>query len=93
MAIRRPVPLVRLVDASPEILDGVLLFHCPVHEGCTEVLVRIAPHPSGIPCWSRTGESFADLTLSPSIKVVQPSECGWHGYIRNGLFETCSDSG
>lgn len=32
--------------------------------------------------WQRTGESFKNLTLSPSVDA---SELGhWHGFIRNG---------
>lgn len=39
--------------------------------------------------WTVTGGSFDDvttLTLSPSIAK---SCCGWHGYLRNGVFEEC----
>jgi hypothetical protein len=39
--------------------------------------------------WTATAGSFADvttLTLSPSILK---SCCGWHGYLRNGVFESC----
>lgn len=30
--------------------------------------------------WTRTGETFAELTLAPSINY----EGHWHGFIRNG---------
>ncbi len=44
-------------------------------------------------CWERVGESFATMTLSPSIRVLGgPDNCEWHGFIRSGLFETCPDS-
>jgi hypothetical protein len=39
--------------------------------------------------WTATSGSFEDvttLTLSPSI---QKSCCGWHGYLRGGVFESC----
>ncbi len=39
--------------------------------------------------WQVTGGSWDDvttLTLSPSIAK---SCCGWHGYLRGGLFEEC----
>lgn len=39
--------------------------------------------------WRVVAGSFDDvtmLTLSPSILK---SCCGWHGYLRNGVFETC----
>ncbi len=32
--------------------------------------------------WSRTGETFETLTLTPSIQRV--GGCGWHGFITNG---------
>jgi hypothetical protein len=32
--------------------------------------------------WERTGETFEDLTLSPSIHRI--GGCAWHGWIRNG---------
>ena len=34
--------------------------------------------------WNRTGESFDDLTLHPSIKRI--GGCEWHGWLRNGEF-------
>lgn len=40
--------------------------------------------------WQRTGETFADLTLKPSldVKLPDPSTGGlkphWHGFITNG---------
>ncbi len=39
--------------------------------------------------WQATGGSFEDvttLTLNPSIAK---NCCGWHGYLRNGVFESC----
>lgn len=39
--------------------------------------------------WTAEQGSFADvstLTLSPSIAK---SCCGWHGYLKNGVFESC----
>ena len=39
--------------------------------------------------WTVQSGSLDDvttLTLSPSI---QKSCCGWHGYLRNGVFESC----
>lgn len=32
--------------------------------------------------WQRQGETFENLTLSPSILRI--GGCGWHGWIRNG---------
>jgi hypothetical protein len=35
--------------------------------------------------WTRTGEDFETLTLTPSIHS-DPAKggCGWHGFITNG---------
>jgi hypothetical protein len=54
---------------------------CP---GCGE-----AGSPRDGHAWTATQGSFDDvstLTLSPSIAK---SCCGWHGYLRNGVFESC----
>lgn len=32
--------------------------------------------------WQRTGESFEELTLTPSILRI--GDCGWHGVITHG---------
>jgi hypothetical protein len=88
---RRAQPLARLVDANPEIIDGVLIFDCPVHNECSRVQVRIRAHPNAQEPWQVEGDTFADMTLSPSIAVRYPRECGWHGFVRSGRFETCGD--
>lgn len=47
------------------------------------------PHPR----WSVTAGDAAKLdtvTLSPSIlHAADRGGCGWHGYLRNGVFEPC----
>jgi len=35
--------------------------------------------------WTRSGEDFATLTLSPSIHAVGH----WHGWLKNGVLESC----
>lgn len=35
--------------------------------------------------WRRSGDTFETLTLTPSILR---KDCGWHGFIRNGLIVT-----
>ena len=46
-------------------------------------------------CWKRTGDSFENLTLTPSILRTKSytdkdgvvhdfNNCGWHGFITNG---------
>lgn len=35
--------------------------------------------------WKRTGESFDELTLTPSIhRAKERGGCGWHGFITDG---------
>ena len=61
--------------------DGLGLICCP---GCGEV----GAARDGAK-WRATSGSHDDvttLTLEPSI---QKSCCGWHGYLRNGVFESC----
>lgn len=47
-----------------------------------------APYKSG---WERKGDTFENLTLSPSIfakrDADRPDNCGWHGYITGGDVE------
>ncbi|KKN19223.1 hypothetical protein LCGC14_0947920 [marine sediment metagenome] len=44
------------------------------------------PLKSENPAWERTGTDFETLTLSPSIRhvPVDPDDCSWHGWIKNG---------
>ncbi len=72
---------------------------CPIHEDChvgvafSNALDGGGPLEAGRPLWQRTGESFETLTLSPSIRVLGGAgRCEWHGFIKNGAFETCGDS-
>ncbi len=54
---------------------------CP---GCGE-----AGSPKDGAKWTATQGNFDDvttLTLSPSVAM---GCCGWHGYLRNGVFESC----
>ena len=37
--------------------------------------------------WQRTGETFENLTLTPSILRI--GGCAWHGFITNGEIITC----
>ena len=43
------------------------------------------PPPRATTLWTRTGETFETLTLSPSIHAVGH----WHGFIRNGELVSC----
>lgn len=79
-----------------------VLFQCPVHPGgACHVGVPFANPLDGGPraargggedgthYWARTGDTFASLTLSPSIHVqdLQPDKTKtthWHGWITDG---------
>jgi hypothetical protein len=83
-ATGRPVPLRERVGVE---LD------CPC--GCSHRLyVPFANPPDGLgPTspghgWQRAGETFGDLTLTPSIQRELPNRC-WHGFITNGEIITC----
>lgn len=72
--------------------EGVAIsFDCPC--GCAQrVGIHINPPLDGGPPisdhhWQRTGDTFENLTLRPSIQRV--GGCAWHGFITNGQAETC----
>lgn len=77
----------RLIDCEPHFVedkDGVVCavyFECPEgHDGCKHV-IPFRPALDGSPgnwnnggsgaMWSRTGDTFETLTLSPSIRRIQ----------------------
>jgi len=40
--------------------------------------------------WTRTGDSFDNLTLHPSLhQVKEKGGCGWHGWLKNGILTSC----
>lgn len=102
----REKPLERLVDADPgfftdgETKGAGIVFECPLHENCCVGVHFENPIGGGVPSanakvrWRRDGETFETLTLSPSIRVTSPNHdgCHWHGFVKNGRFETCGDS-
>lgn len=65
-----------------------IVFNCPC--GCGDrVYIGFSNPISGggrvggaAPTWQRTGDTFEDMTLSPSIQRM--GGCRWHGWIRNG---------
>lgn len=45
------------------------------------------PPESGVPLWLRSGDTFENLTLSPSIDTTQRKidfQSHWHGFITKG---------
>ncbi len=78
-----------------ETADGAqgVMFRCPLPSCGHMVLVwfsnplNAAPaHPelTPLPRWERTGTTIEDLTISPSIHLVTPGGCGWHGWVKDG---------
>ncbi len=41
------------------------------------------PNTPGPGRWAVSGTGFADLTLQPSVHIKQ--DCGWHGFVTNGM--------
>lgn len=70
-------------NGKDKIENAVLRFSCPC--GCKAL--------GGIPLshWEKNGWTWdgnkEKPTLSPSIRMLTP--CGWHGYLRKGVFERC----
>lgn len=75
----------RLVDCNPHFVESssgklcAVYFECPEgHDGCKHV-IPFTPALDGTACdwasggaiWQRTGDTFENLTLSPSIRRIQ----------------------
>lgn len=63
-----------------------LWFICPC--GCgnrTRIAVAKDAKPETAPSWKWNG-SLNDPTLEPSVRQLV---CGWHGYLRDGYWESC----
>ena len=88
-----------LVDLDPRfVTDGDsrrvgVSFWCPKcldHRVSVMVEPPFDPGPGQPHPWKRTGATFADLTLTPSVVAyrggaVEPrGEC-WHGFVTNGV--------
>ena len=85
----------KLTELKPRLAanGSILIFDCP---GCRGHKIRVAISPpmgAGVekpptidgapaPVWQRSGDSFENLTLAPSIDV--DGCCNWHGYVQNG---------
>ena len=78
-------------------------FNCPLHKDCIRFGVMFENpvdgkeprHNDGTHLWHREGDSFEDLTISPSIAVTyvegdaitplgMAGKEHWHGFVRNG---------
>lgn len=93
MNVLRAQPIERLVDAHPLYMacSERLAFDCPIHEDCAGGRIEIPTSTTeSAGTWGRTGTTFETLSITPSIR--RRGACGWHGFIRDGRFETCGDS-
>jgi Family of unknown function (DUF6527) len=67
----------------------LLCFACPGCGGFGSITCGI-DKPEPRPSWKIESGTLLDpttLTLSPSINCV--GCCGWHGYLKNGIFISC----
>lgn len=67
-----------------------IIFKCPCgSEKCGDCCISVANPPDGkgpmdrSALWKMTGDSFENLTLTPSIQRLG-NTCHWHGFITNG---------
>lgn len=58
--------------------------HCPPTSVRLGVKVATCAHHPGEPCWQMRGETWEDLTITPSINAYDH----WHGFITAGLVTT-----
>lgn len=81
----------KLTDLNPKIVGDALELDCPCGCGRFWVVFDTAdPDEAGTNhTWTREGDSFETMTLSPSIHRVRGCPKQWHGWIRNGEVTTC----
>lgn len=81
----------RLTELEPEwyYRDGKivgLFWLCPACDVAHNLAVTWQPpslFPSGA-VWKKTGETFEDLTLTPSVDATVSGVCKFHGFITKG---------
>ena len=68
-----------------------MIFDCPCGKCGVQAQVEFSlaldgePWRPKTPTWTRMGDSFDTMTLSPSIhRAERLGGCGWHGWVRNG---------
>lgn len=66
-------------------LEGGYMYWCP---GCGKRSFLNTENPSERPFWRQTGTE-EQLTFSPSLHhAKQLGGCGWHGYLKRGIFSS-----
>lgn len=84
----RAAPGAVFIDRDPTYKDH-LLFACPGCGRMGSIRADKQKHANG-PSWQIVAGELTEpesLTLSPSINCV--GCCGWHGFLKNGVFESC----
>lgn len=79
-------------SAIPERIGVGITFVCPCGECNRRIFLNFsnpidggsAVNEEAQPIWKRTGDTFENLTLTPSILRTKPRGCGWHGYLTKG---------
>lgn len=67
--------------------EAALWFYCPCGCGVRRcIIVGIRQQSVAIPSWNWNG-SLRDPSLTPS---VNQTGCGWHGWLRDGYWETAA---
>ncbi len=95
------MPRIKLTELKPKWITwgdmpkGGISFQCPIHlDGdCKDnAMVENRVHvpfkevePKG---WTHLGDSFEDMSLSPSIMAMNEDNTShWHGFVKNGYVE------
>lgn len=81
-------------DLNPRLIGSGVQFDCPCGGGkCVPLYIPFADTPNehgNLGCtWGRKGDSFDNITLTPSIRRMD--NCKWHGYVTDGRIVNCSD--
>ncbi len=85
-------------SAIPERHGVGLSFLCPCLGKCGQRVYLSFENPlddkgpianDGRDIWIRTGDTFENLTLTPSIQ--RRASCSWHGYLTRGYLKECGE--
>lgn len=68
-----------------ELHEGVMMLACP---GCGSVMPMCVGNPKPIvtPSWQLYGDVTRSPSLAPAVNCV--GCCGWHGFLRGGVFDS-----
>jgi hypothetical protein len=92
-------PVWSVEDETPDARGFGVIFDCPPCQGTSHEHTIFMPfsnpivgHPQGYrTTWSRSGTTFGDLTLTPSVRSLREN-CGFHAFITQGEVVFCGDS-